>query len=104
MILRRSRYRYGAAVLVVGLNFLLKGLIESLVGPGPPLLLYLPGVTLGAWLGGLVTGLAATALAASLCTIAYFQPVGTFWNPQCQRSVPGGRVSGGGDTPEHDDG
>ena len=50
---------YAAAGLAVGVTFPIKGLLEAVVGPGPPLLLYLPAVTFGAWLGGLGPGLLA---------------------------------------------
>ena len=62
MKVKSSIQHYAAAVLAVGLNALLKGLLEAVIGPGPPLLLYLPAVTFGAWLGGLGPGLLATAL------------------------------------------
>ena len=75
----RSNWQYGAAASAVGLTFALKVLIESWVGPGPPLLIYLPAVTFSAWLGGLGPGLAATALAALVCVYAHLPPIGAFW-------------------------
>ncbi|HZW33507.1 MAG TPA: PAS domain S-box protein, partial [Isosphaeraceae bacterium] len=70
---------YTAAALAVGLTFALKVLIEGWVGPGPPLLIYLPAVTFSAWLGGLGPGLAATAMAALVCVYAHLPPVGAWW-------------------------
>jgi hypothetical protein len=55
--------RYVAAALAVGVTFLVKLEIEAWVGAGPPFLLYLPAVTVGARAGGLGPGLLATALA-----------------------------------------
>src|SRR5205085_671802 len=78
-ILIKPNWQYGTAALAVGLTFALKVLIESWVGPGPPLLIYLPAVTYSAWLGGLGPGLAATALAALVCVYAHLPPIGMFW-------------------------
>ncbi|HLH29492.1 MAG TPA: DUF4118 domain-containing protein, partial [Acidimicrobiales bacterium] len=73
-----SSFRYHAiAAAAVALTFALKAAIEGLVGPGPPLLVYLPAVTFGAWLGGLGPGLTATGLSALICLIAHLEPIGT---------------------------
>jgi signal transduction histidine kinase len=68
-----------AAALAVGPTLALKVLIEGRVAPGPPLLIYLPAVTFGAWLGGLGPGLAATAPAAMVCAYAHLPPIGMLW-------------------------
>src|SRR5262249_20877227 len=69
---------YAAAATAVLLTFLIKGLIEARVGPGPPLLLYLPAVTFGAWLGGLGPGLMASVLSSLICVLAHLPPIGSF--------------------------
>ena len=51
----------------MGLTFALKAAIETLIGPGPPLLLYLPAVTFAAWLGGLGPGLTGGGAGARAC-------------------------------------
>jgi PAS domain S-box-containing protein len=78
-----SLARYVVAAAVVLLTFLVKGPIEQMVGVGPPLIFFVPGVTVSAWLGGRGPGLLATALAAVVCTVAFFQPIGslTLSNP-----------------------
>ena len=73
----RNLLRYGIAATAVGLTYSLKPLIESWVGPGPPLLLFLPAVTVGAWLGGLGPGLLATTMSALVCTYFYLPPLGS---------------------------
>src|SRR5262249_51624890 len=71
-------------------------LIESRVGPGPPLLIYLPAVTFSDWLGGLGPGLAATALAALICAYAHLPPIGRLWlsTPNDQFPLAGFLVEG----------
>ena len=73
----RSLLRYGIAATAVGLTYSLKPLIESWVGPGPPLLLFVPAVTVGAWVGGLGPGLLATTVSALVCTYFYLPPLGS---------------------------
>lgn len=70
MRMRPSARPYAAAALAVAFTVLLRGLLESLVGASPPLLVYLPAVTLGAWLGGLGPGLLAAALSSAVCALA----------------------------------
>jgi PAS domain S-box-containing protein len=79
MISRSIISRCAAAALAVGLTFVLKSLIEALVGPGPPMLIYLPAVTLSAWLGGLASGLTAVVLSAIICSYAHIHPTGSLW-------------------------
>ena len=59
------------------MTYSIKPLIESWVGPGPPLLLFLPAVTVGAWVGGLGPGLLATTVSALVCTYFYLPPLGS---------------------------
>ena len=61
---RTALARHVTAVAVVLLTFAAKGPIERLVGPGPPLMFFMPAVTISAWQGGGGPGLLATALAA----------------------------------------
>ena len=77
--MKSSILHYTAAVLLVGLTLLLKGLLEALVGPGPPLLLYVPAVTFAAWLGGLGPGLLAAALSSCVCLFVHLPPIGSLW-------------------------
>src|SRR6185437_16886083 len=69
MRMRPSARPYIAAALAVGFTVLLKGLLEAALGVGPPLLIYLPAVTFGAWIGGLGPGLLAASLSASICAL-----------------------------------
>jgi two-component system, LuxR family, sensor kinase FixL len=73
----RSLLRYGIAVAAIGLTYSIKPLIESWVGQGPPLLLFLPAVTVAAWVGGLGPGLLATVVSALVCSYFYFPPFGS---------------------------
>lgn len=83
MTRRRPLARHSVAAAVVLLTFAAKGPIERMVGPGPPLIFFVPSVTISAWQGGGGPGLLATALAAFLCVIAFFPPIGslTMSNP-----------------------
>jgi PAS domain S-box-containing protein len=69
--------RHGIAVAAVGLTYLIKPLVESWVGSGPPLLLYLPAVTVAAWTGGLGPGLLATAVSTLVCAYFHLPPMGS---------------------------
>ena len=62
---------YSLAVLAVLATALLKCPIEAHVGHGPPFILFLPAVTLGAWYGGLGSGLLATILATIICAFCF---------------------------------
>jgi signal transduction histidine kinase len=75
--------RYATAVAVVLLTLAANGPIEQLVGPGPPLIFFVPAVTISAWQGGGGPGLLATLLASALCAFYFFPPVGslTISNP-----------------------
>ncbi len=69
---------YVVAAAVVLLTFSAKGPIERLVGPGPPLIFFVPAVTISAWQGGLGPGLLATVLASTIRAYHYFPPIGSF--------------------------
>ena len=69
---------YSLAVLAVLATALLKCPIEAHVGHGPPFILFLPAVTLGAWYGGLGPGLLATILAVPICAFFFIPPIGSF--------------------------
>jgi two-component system sensor kinase FixL len=70
--------RHVVAAALVLLTFCAKGPIEWLVGPGPPLIFFVPAVTISAWQGGGGPGLLATALATALCVFNFFPPVGSW--------------------------
>ncbi len=76
-MIRTPLGRHCVAVAVVLLTLAAKGPIERLVGPGPPLIFFVPAVTISAWQGGAGPGLLATALAAALCAFNYFTPFGS---------------------------
>ena len=69
--------RHATAVAVVLLTFSAMGPIERLVGLGPPLIFFVPAVTISAWQGGGGPGLLATALVWALCAYNYFPPIGS---------------------------
>jgi len=72
---RTALARHATAVAVVLLTFAAQGPIERLVWPGPPLIFFVPAVTISAWQGGGGQGLLATALASALCAFSYFPPI-----------------------------
>ena len=69
---------YTAAALAVAFTGAIEFVLERTVGPGPPLLLYLPAVTFASWLGGLWPGLLATGLAAGACLLTHHLPDPSF--------------------------
>ena len=59
---RTSLARHATAIAIVLLIFFAQGPIQRLVGPtGPPLIFFVPAVTISAWQGGGGPGLLATA-------------------------------------------
>lgn len=76
-MVRTRLSRYAIAAVVILLTVLVQQPIARLIGPGPPLIFFVPAVTLSAWLGGGGPGLLATALAAIVCDFAYFAPIGS---------------------------
>jgi PAS domain S-box-containing protein len=70
--------RYGVAVAVVGIVLLIKAPLESWVGSGPPLILFIPALTFSAWFGGIGPGLLTTAISVLSCNYLFFPPVGSF--------------------------
>lgn len=69
--------RYLLPFLVVGLIVALKPLFDLWFGPVPPLILFVPAVTIGAWYGGRGPGLLTTGLSMLACVTLYFSPVGS---------------------------
>src|SRR5271157_211015 len=76
-IMRTALACYSLAVLTVLATGLLKQPIEAYIGHGPPFILFLPAVTLGAWYGGLGPGLLATILATMICAYFFLPPIGS---------------------------
>jgi PAS domain S-box-containing protein len=76
-MLRSILVRYGVAVAAVGFIVIIKTPLESLVGSGPPLILFIPALTFSAWFGGIGPGLLTTALGVLSCNYLYFPPVGS---------------------------
>ena len=75
---RTALARHATAVAVVLLTFFAQEPIERLVGSGPPpLIFFVPAVTISAWQGGGGPGLLATALVWALCAYNYFPPIGS---------------------------
>lgn len=71
--------RYGAAVLAVAVLALLRWLLDPLLGPGVPFILFFPAVMLGGWIGGLGPGLLATALSAIVAWYLFVPPALSFF-------------------------
>ncbi len=69
--------RYGVAAAAVGLVLVVKAPLEALVGPGPPLILFIPALTLSAWYGGFGPGMLTTALSVLVCNYYFFPPIGS---------------------------
>ncbi|MDG3005719.1 PAS domain S-box protein [Paludisphaera mucosa] len=65
---------YVAAAAVVAAVVSIIGPVERLVGPGQPLIFFVPAVTIAAWIGGLGPGLLGAALSALICFYFYFPP------------------------------
>jgi PAS domain S-box-containing protein len=75
----RSNFaRYAVPVVSVGVVLIVKVPLETWVGSGPPLILFIPALTFSAWFGGMGPGLLATALSVVLCNYLYFPPIGSF--------------------------
>jgi PAS domain S-box-containing protein len=69
--------RYGVAAAAVGFTLIIKALLGSWVGSGPPLILFIPALTFSAWFGGFGPGMLTTALSVLLCNYLYFPPIGS---------------------------
>jgi signal transduction histidine kinase len=63
-IVRARLIRYGLAMLIIGPLAGLKMYFDPLIGEKNPFLLFLAGIMLTAWIGGLGPGLVATSMAA----------------------------------------
>src|SRR5215208_8415569 len=69
--------RYGVAVLVVGVAFAIKLLLDPLIAQDVPFLLVFGAIMVSAWYGGLGSGLLAT-VASGLTADSFFYPKGPF--------------------------
>ena len=77
--LGRAWVRYGAALLVVIVAFLLRQAIVDALGPGiPPYLTFYPAVMLAALFFGFGAGMTATLLAAALAAYWMLSPGRSF--------------------------
>jgi two-component system sensor kinase FixL len=63
-------YRYGLAVGVVAVAFLIRLLLSPIVGDESPHLVFVPAIIVAAWIGGFLPGIVATI--ASLAAIVLF--------------------------------
>jgi two-component system, LuxR family, sensor kinase FixL len=70
---------YGVSTLTIASAFLLKLESDAWIGPGDPLIFFVPAVTFSAWYGGLYPGLFSTALSSYLCVYYFFHPVGSLF-------------------------
>ena len=70
--------RYGAAVLIVAGLALVRWLLDPLLGPGVPFILFFPAVMLSAWIGGLGPGVLATVLSAAVAWYLFLPPALSF--------------------------
>src|SRR6516165_8791295 len=70
--------RYGVAAAAVGFTLIIKALLGSWVGSGPPLILFIPALTFSAWFGGFAPGMLTTAISVLCCNYLYFPPIGSF--------------------------
>jgi PAS domain S-box-containing protein len=69
---------YLRTAILVATTGILKYGFESILGSGPPLLVFLPAITISAWMGGLGPGLFATIFSSLICSFFYFIPLGSF--------------------------
>ena len=75
---RPSWLRYGVAALAVGVVLVAKLLLDPLIAEQAPFLLLALAVVVGAWFGGLGSGLLATVLGAITADYFFLPPVGSF--------------------------
>ena len=73
--------RYAVSIALVGVVFVLRAPIEAWAGDGNSPILYLPAVTLAAWMGGLGPGLLAAAIGGVSWVYLDIPPVGSFHVP-----------------------
>ncbi len=69
---------YLRSAILVATTGILKYAFESILGSGPPLLVFLPAITISAWMGGLGPGLFATIFSSLICSFFYLIPLGSF--------------------------
>lgn len=71
--------RYGAAILAVGLSFLLRSALTPLIGPSTlPFTFFFPAVLFSAWFGGLRVGVFSIALSTLAAGYRFAEPANTF--------------------------
>jgi signal transduction histidine kinase len=73
-IVRARLIRYGLAMLIIGSLVGLKMYFDPLIGEKNPFLLFLAGIMLTAWIGGIGPGLMATTLAAFASDLLFLTP------------------------------
>ncbi|CAN5824377.1 hypothetical protein BH20ACT11_BH20ACT11_02110 [soil metagenome] len=78
---RSAPSRYMVALLAVVLAVLLKLLLDPFIIQATPFRLVLAAVVVGAWYGGLGSGLAATAVAAVAVDYLFLPPINSFSSP-----------------------
>lgn len=71
---RAPAARYGVAAAAVGLAAAAKWLIDPALGAESPFLLFVVGIAVGAWFGGLGPGLLATGLSLVACDYLFLGP------------------------------
>lgn len=69
---------YLVSAFLVATTGMLKYAFESILGSGPPLLVFLPAITISAWMGGLGPGLFSTIFSSLICSFFYLIPLGSF--------------------------
>lgn len=74
---RTPQFRYGVAVVMTGIMLLISLLIYPVTSKAPSLL-FLLGVIISAWLGGLGPSLAATILSVATLNYFFFEPAYSF--------------------------
>jgi PAS domain S-box-containing protein len=77
-LIHRWQWRAAAVPVLVGLAFVLRQIVAHLYPGLGPFLFFYPAVLLAALLGGMWTGIAATAVSSLLADYFIFEPVGSF--------------------------
>lgn len=62
------------AILTVILAFLLRAVLDPVIGPGLPFILFYPTIVLSAWFGGLLPGILATVLSGLIAWYVFIPP------------------------------
>jgi len=80
VVKRKSRcWRYGVAVLAVAIALVVKLFLATLIHQDSPCMLFFVAILVSTWYGGMVAGLAATALATFLCSYFFLAPKYVFY-------------------------